>query len=153
MGYDLHITRGEYWAENHGHHISREEWLALVEADTELTLDSRSGPCFARWSGPGKNDDRWFDWLEGNISTKYPDRMMLKKMLQIADILGAKVQGDDGEIYMSVSDFPEFTPADQTQLRDNSSIPAYLRREVRFNYIVYGLIVLAIVAINFWGLW
>jgi hypothetical protein len=31
MGYDIHITRAEHWAENEGREISAEEWLAYVE--------------------------------------------------------------------------------------------------------------------------
>jgi len=153
MGYDLHITRGENWAENNGHYISYEEWLTLVETDPELTPDSRNGPYFAKWSGPSKDNYPWFDWFEGNIYTKYPDRIMLEKMLQIADRLGATVQGDDGEIYESISDYPESLPVEQTEVLHKSSMPAYLRREARWDYIIYGLIVLVIIAINLLGLW
>ena len=153
MGYDLHITRGENWAENHGHYISHEEWLALIKTDTELTLDNRNGPYFANWSGPSKNDYPWFDWFEGNIYTKSPDRIMLEKMLQIADKLGATVQGDDGEIYDSISDYPESLQLEQMEIRHKSSMPAYEQREVRWNYTIYGLVILVIIAANLLGLW
>ena len=33
---------------------------------------------------------------------KNPDSEMLRKMFLIADALGAKLQGDDGEIYNSI---------------------------------------------------
>ena len=137
--------------ENNGHYISCEEWLTLVETDPELTLDNHNGPYFAKWSGPSKNNYPWFDWFEGNIYTKYPDRIMLKKMLQIADRLGATVQGDDGEIYESTSDYPESLPVEQTEIPDKSSMPPYLRREARWDYIIYGLIALVIIAINLLG--
>ena len=39
MGYDIHITRVEDWAENEGNEIAAEEWLASVETDGELKLD------------------------------------------------------------------------------------------------------------------
>ncbi len=153
MGYDLHITRGEKWTENQGNYISHEEWLTLVETDTELTLDSRNGPYFAMWSGPSKNECPWFDWFEGNIYTKYPDQIMLKKMIQIANRLGATVQGDDGEIYESISDYPESLRIKQTEVRLKSSVPAYERREVRWNFIIYGIVALVIIAANLLGLW
>ena len=35
--------------------------------------------------------DSWFDWFEVNVDTKNPD-------------LGARVQGDDGELYESPDD-------------------------------------------------
>ncbi len=153
MGYELHITRGENWAENQGHYISHEEWLTLIEADTELTLDSRNGPYFAMWSGSSKHEYPWFDWFEGNIYTKYPDQVMLGKMLQIADGLGATVQGDDGEVYESISDYPESLPIEQAEFSREPRIPAYERREVLWNFIIYGTVVLVIIAANLLGLW
>lgn len=153
MGYDLHVTRGEYWAENQGCYISHEDWLALVAADTELTIDNRSGPCFATWSGPSECECPWFDWIEGNVYTKNPDRNVFTKMLQIADSLGATVQGDDGEIYTSSNDYPEHLPIEHAEIRENLSMPAYERREVRWSYIMYGLVVLVIVAANLLDLW
>jgi hypothetical protein len=153
MGYELHITRGRFWAENEGHHISTEEWLSLIEADIELTLYNRNGPYFAVWSGSSQHEHSWLDWFEGNIHTKHPDRAMLGKMLQIADGLGATVQGDDGEIYKSVSDYPESLRMDQTEIRDGSRVPAYQRREVLWNFVIYGTVALIIIAANLLGFW
>jgi hypothetical protein len=100
MGYDLHITRAEEWSDNTDSEITPQEWLALIEADPELTLMNMSGyPYFARWSGPSQYDDPWFDFSGGNIYTKNPDEPMIAKMIEMAARLGAKVQGDDGELY------------------------------------------------------
>lgn len=41
----------------------------------------------------------WFDYCEGNIKVKNPDQEILKKMLSMARPLGAKVQGEDSEVY------------------------------------------------------
>lgn len=41
----------------------------------------------------------WLDWNEGALYSKYPSTNMIRKMIDIADRLGAHVQGDDGEIY------------------------------------------------------
>jgi len=99
MGYDLHITRAPNWAENSGVEITTDEWLAVVEADPELSLAPQNGPYFVEWSGRSKNPDPWLDWFAGNVYSKAPDSALLRKMVLLADRLGARVQGDDGEFY------------------------------------------------------
>ena len=106
MGYDLHITRAEYWAENDGHEITAAEWLAYVEEDPELTLDASNGDYFAIWSGKSEYPDPWFDWAEGDIYTKNPDDPILEKALSMAKRFNAKVQGDEGEVYVAVGQEP-----------------------------------------------
>lgn len=150
LGYDLHITRAEFWAENEGQEISREEWLRVVEQDPELTIDAHNGPLFANWGPVTDGYSPWFKWLEGNVYTKNPDRNTLEKMLQIATLLGATVQGDDGETYASLDDFPDSVTTGRTT-RDSSQgegddLPLPLRRErhrARLEYIIVGLVVLA----------
>jgi hypothetical protein len=107
MGYDFHITRAEFHADNAGREITAEEWLRYVESDLELRLIPANGKYFARWNGKSKYLDPWFDWYEGNIDTKNPDKAIVGKMLQIAGQLGARVQGDDGEFYDDASQIPE----------------------------------------------
>jgi hypothetical protein len=99
MGYNLHITRGKNWYQNHGHEIMPEEWLAVVHDDPELEIAGENGPYFTIWKGKSKYAEPWFDWLKGNVETKNPDEPMIDKMVAIAQRLGAKVQGDDGEVY------------------------------------------------------
>lgn len=117
MGYDFHITRAEHWADEDQTLISSEEWLAVVRSDPELRLDPQNGPNFAIWidflTGSEKG---WFDWRDGAIFTKNPDAPLLAKMLSLAARLNAKVQGDEGEVYTSVEDYPPYkaTPR-QTQ--------------------------------------
>ncbi len=153
MGYDLHITRAEFWAENDDAYIDAAEWLHLVESDDELTFDPRNGRHFAVWSGPGRCESPWLDWSDGNIHTAYPDPPMLGKMLQIAGRLGARVQGDDGEYYASIDDHPGPMPATATRPTDDSSMPAFLRRERRENLLLYGLIAAIILAAIYFDLW
>ena len=106
MGYDIHITRASEWSQNESQQITLEEWLAVVRDDPDLVLDPQNGPGFARWSGPSRYPDPWIAWSRGNLSSKNPDRAILGKMLQIANQLGAIVQGDEGEVYASVEDLP-----------------------------------------------
>lgn len=108
MGYDLHITRAENWCLNEGKEISAEEWLKVIEEDTELRLASNDGPYAALWDGPSKyHPEAWLDWWRGNIYTKNPDKAIVEKMIQIAKLLRARVQGDDGEFYEDTSEIPD----------------------------------------------
>jgi hypothetical protein len=107
MGYELHITRAEFHACNEGHEITADEWMRYVQSDPELCSFPDNGAYFVQWSGKSKYPDPWLDWFAGNISTKNPDKAIVEKMLQIAQALGARVQGDDGELYEDTSEIPE----------------------------------------------
>src|SRR5262245_65787077 len=100
MGYDLHITRAQHWTDDEPV-ITADEWLACVDEDPELRLAGYNGPYFALWSGQSKYPDPWFDWSLGRVHTKNPDPPIIGKAVAIATRLGATVQGDDGEVYLS----------------------------------------------------
>ncbi|HEU0185991.1 MAG TPA: hypothetical protein VFS27_11795, partial [Blastocatellia bacterium] len=84
-----------------GADISADEWLEYVESDPELSIDESNGKYFAIW----KVD--WLDWRRGEIYTKNPRRKLVEKMIQIANRLNAKVQGDEGEVYIDSSQVPD----------------------------------------------
>lgn len=112
MGYDLHITRAEHWFESKETPITSDEWLQLVEDDPDLEIDSPengNGPCFAYWTKhkTKHGDHPWFDWFNGEINTKWPDRETVGKMIEIAAKFDAVVQGDEDEIYVTAEDWPE----------------------------------------------
>jgi len=107
MAYDLHITRAGSWMFNDGYEIPVEEWASIIEQDPELIFDQGGGICFAYWRGDYAPEDAWFDWFEGNIFAKSPDRTTVAKMLDIASWLGAQVQDDDGMVYTSPDQWPE----------------------------------------------
>jgi len=99
MGYDLHVTRKEFWADPEGPIISLDEWLAYVARDPDLAPD---------WENPGPENarfvthpDQWPIWLykSGEVYTKNPDARVIAKLVQIANALGARVLGDDNEMY------------------------------------------------------
>jgi hypothetical protein len=100
MGYDLHITHAKLHSDNDGQSITAEEWLRHVEQDPELKLAGYNGDYFALWSGRSSYPDPWLDWSRGNIYSKNPDHPIIYKMVEIAKKLNAKVQDDDGEIYI-----------------------------------------------------
>ena len=153
MGYDLHITRAEFWAENAGQEISAEEWLELVDSDSSLSIDLDSGPYFAELKSSHEDSHAWLKWSEGNILTTYPDRATLAKMLEIAGRLDANVQGDDGERYTDPSEIPERPIQASPIAGEPDSEPAYVRRETRWRWIGYALVVLAVLAVNLLGIW
>ncbi len=99
MGYNLHITRRSYWADI-GNDITCAEWLDYVLTDRELKLLGPSSPLLAIWDGPSVLIDPWLDWSDGQIFTKNPDALLINKMIEVAERLGAVVQGDEGEAYM-----------------------------------------------------
>ena len=99
MGYEVHITRADDWASNEDCAIEPSEWLNVVDGDKSLRLAGYNGPHFAIWDGDPNEPEAWLDLVDGNITTKNPDGPLLKKMLEIAERLGARVQGDDGEVH------------------------------------------------------
>ncbi len=115
MGYDLHIIRREDWADRETPDILLDEWLSYIEHDKELELTNgynitigsetqfQNRPGFCEWNShpteKSPNSRPWFAYWKGSIETKNPDAPTIRKMLQIASALNAKVQGDDGEFY------------------------------------------------------
>lgn len=117
MGYDIHITRQENWFdEDANKKISLDEWKSFLVNDPEMRLDNfaeavtTSGDqirvesdglaVWTKYSGNGLDGNfAWFDYSNGNIVCKNPDDEIIKKMLDIAQRLNAKVQGDEGELY------------------------------------------------------
>lgn len=117
MGYDLHITRKEEWSdEDESNSITLNEWKDYLQSDKEMRLDGfaeanlqdgqvlrmedESLAIWKNYSGDGINGNHaWFSLSQGNITVKNPDEEIIKKMLEIAGVLNARVQGDDGEFY------------------------------------------------------
>ena len=103
MGYNIHITRREYYSED-GNAIPLEEWLALAQADAELTLEWNDNEwAEVNWRGVS-GCENLFTYFGGGILTKMPRNeckdAIIDKMVQIAARLGARVLGDDDEIYL-----------------------------------------------------
>jgi hypothetical protein len=116
MGYDVHITRKENWWEDNGPEISLDEWISVVTGDRDMRLDGyaeaqlgdgsvlryeRDGlSVWTAYSGHGKDGNMpWFDLCRGCVDVKNPDPEILQKMWSLAQVLSAKVQGDEGEFY------------------------------------------------------
>ncbi|WP_327072233.1 hypothetical protein OG196_01125 [Kitasatospora purpeofusca] len=107
MGYDLHITRRENWWDEEGGDIGTAEWEAAVAADPDLVMV----PMPEGWQGsaewvaetvPRKEEEARSEplwWRTGRIAAKNPSDALVAKMCQLAKVLDARVQGDDGEYY------------------------------------------------------
>jgi hypothetical protein len=115
MGYDIHITRKQDWFDEEPQ-ILAAEWAAYVASDPTMRLDGyaeASTPAgdtlryesegLSVWTGYSRHDPdgnmAWFDFRNGDVVVKNPDSETLKKMWQVAQTLGAKVQGGEGETY------------------------------------------------------
>lgn len=66
-------------------------------------------------------------WNEGEVYTKNPDKHTVKKLIEIAQQLNARVLGDDGEQYTDWTKFP--LPAPPIQRSKNNSIFGRLLRK------------------------
>src|SRR3954466_13280215 len=110
MGYDLHITRRPVWTDDDGPQITLDEWKAYVASDDELRPDTVNGPTDFLWIA--HPNERWpLSWDRGELYTKNPDEITIRKLVTVAERLGATVQGDDGETYRA--DGPSFQAASE----------------------------------------
>ena len=107
MGYDLHATRAEHWTSSAGLEIPETQWHAVISTDPELRSDGENGPNAVVWLDAAGGERGWFDWYAGAIYTTNPDQARVGKLLEIAERLGARVQGDRGEFYETAEDWQE----------------------------------------------
>ncbi|WP_406864536.1 hypothetical protein ABZO31_30430 [Streptomyces sp. HUAS MG47] len=114
MGYDVHITRRTPFWDEEGEAITAGEWAAVVEADPELAFAGAAvaatgndealvctNPllaCMTTHPEAG-GEGAWLDFRDGTVTVKNPDAVLLVKTKAVAALLGATVQGDDGEFH------------------------------------------------------
>lgn len=99
MGYDLHITRKEFWSDEHGPEITLEEWCEYVRRDPDVVPDP-DNPAPENYV-LASHPEKWPLWWHraGEITAKNPDDTVIAKLVDIARALNARVLGDDDEIY------------------------------------------------------
>jgi hypothetical protein len=128
MGYDLHITRREQWIDE-GDDITFEEFVSHVRGDAEFTYPGQLGDDSADWRSPKSAYESWLCWSDGQIYTKNPEPEFINKMVTVARALGAKAQGDDGEVYLSATEIQRDDPpaAATPSVTAPPPSPAFLR--------------------------
>lgn len=108
MGYELYITRASSWLETKRSPISKEEWEKIVAEDQELQLSTddyyermqdakreRFHPII--WTTHPDRVPLWF--IDGAIEVKNADQSTVRKMVQLARKLNARVIGEAEEEY------------------------------------------------------
>jgi hypothetical protein len=103
MGYDIHITRRKFWPDE-GDDIEFDEFVQLIRGDTEFRYPGENGDDYADWRSPKSEYESWLCWSDGQIHTKNPEPEFIDKMVAVSRALGAAVQGDDGEVYLSATE-------------------------------------------------
>ncbi|CAG9243417.1 conserved exported hypothetical protein [Paraburkholderia caribensis] len=98
-GYDVHITRKSFWADASGPRITLEQWKAYVRGDPQVVNDPANGPTDFLVTLRGAAFPLWYNVELGELYTKDPTAEAVRKLEDIARAMGAKVQGDDGELY------------------------------------------------------
>lgn len=118
MGYDLRITRSADESASEAAPVTLDEWRSYVASDAEMSLtgfaevtnpmtgesirvDDEGLAVWADYSGDDPGGNRaWFSYRDrGEIVVKSPDDEIIAKMRQIAQRLGARVVGEEGEEY------------------------------------------------------
>ena len=111
MSWYVHITRAEGWAEAERHPITREEWLACVDADEELRrvtpaevethkpfVKTDDAAWVERLPGGGERVLAWFGYHKGYIDVRNPDGETLRKMADVAEDLHANVVDENDNV-------------------------------------------------------
>ncbi|PJN27837.1 hypothetical protein [Kitasatospora sp. CB02891] len=80
MGHDVHITRHENWWIEEAQDINAADWEAVVADDPSVVMAPM-----------------W--WTGDRIASRNPSDAVIATMCQVAKVLYAQVQGDDGEYY------------------------------------------------------
>lgn len=99
MRYEVYITRAEHHAKGAQTPIPQRDWRSLIATDPDLSAPDDAAPDFARWKGASSVERPWIDWSDGNLFTVDPDYSVIRKLVEIAGLLGGHVQGRDGERY------------------------------------------------------
>lgn len=114
----MHITRARHWTDSDASPIGEGDWARLVGSDPDLEMtgvaeaDTSDGTLryenrgLAVWRGHPSGEKVWFDFRRGRVVVKNPDEATIEKMLVVAQGLGARVVGDDGETYEAAGQPP-----------------------------------------------
>ena len=111
MAYNLHIAKANYW-EISDPEIPLEIWLGYCKSDASMRLEEKitgvnpktndvievGGDGICVWTDPATKNEYTFYYSSGRITLGTDDNQ-IKKAKEIANKLGVKVYGDEGEEY------------------------------------------------------
>jgi hypothetical protein len=103
MSYNLFVTYKDHWSDETGKQISHKKFVDYVEAnpkDVTFYLDDEDKNV-AIFMTEGSDDEWFLKWENGNIRADM--RIVPKEvalwMIDFAEEIGAKLTGEDGEVY------------------------------------------------------
>jgi len=106
MGYDLHVVLTDQWTDSESRPITKADIDRLIASDSELSWSKTE---YVEMTEPDGSVARYFLinwrgtptfwWYRSEIICKNPDEAQVLKLVAIAEALGARVVGDDGERY------------------------------------------------------
>jgi hypothetical protein len=125
--------------------ISREEVMTLLASRPDLTHSEGSAGSIEFGPG-GAPDAPLLVWQDGEIWTDGPDEPTLELMLELAEIWGARVRGDERETYRTASE-TYLHPDDRTQHQSDAELVQELLRKRRIrqwglNVAIFGIFAL-----------
>ena len=96
MGWEIHITRKQHWAEPDGPQITFQEWQQYLATDAEIVKDLVNGEHdFLMLLADGTACPLWYNFDLGELHAKHPSDEAIEKAKQIAVALRARVLDDD----------------------------------------------------------
>ncbi|MDX1577151.1 MAG: hypothetical protein R3266_01650 [Gemmatimonadota bacterium] len=99
MSQEVFITRAARPSEGSQVPIPEGLWRKLIEHDPDLVAPDEAYPSFVRWKAAPSAGEPWIDWADGNLFTRNADDALLRKLLELATVLRARVRGEDGDLY------------------------------------------------------
>ena len=119
--------------------------LPITEDEIERAAATLPGGRYDRAERTLRADGGMQLWhQDGELWTKNPDVAGLERMIALADALGARVRGDEGETYRSQGD-SYIHPDDEDAHRATAASSDRRRRRERRTWIVRGIVVALLV--------
>ena len=119
--------------------------LPIDEDEIERAAATLPGWRYDRAARTLHADDGVQLWYQdGELWTKNPDGAAIGRMIALADVLGARVRGDEGETYRSLDDACSHPDDEDAQRAAHASSDRWRRRERR-TWIVRGIVVALLV--------
>lgn len=81
MGYDIHITRRDFWGDNGEPAITRKEWQAILARDSDLGCVGDEDT--AQMLDPTGRAARFFWHIDGEIAAIKSDRPVLMSLVAV----------------------------------------------------------------------